>query len=298
MDAFFTRHARRTLTPAERSRAIKLLEMQRHALLMYTSCGWFFDEISGTEAVQVLMYAGRVIQLAEELCDAELEPAFLEQLARAPSNLPHLHASGREVYEKYVAPTRLAWQNIAAHYAVASLFQSFAETSRISCYDVAQQDVQLHEAGKVKLVVGHARLDSEITLESWDFMYAALHLGDHNVNAGVSAYPGDAAYAETAAELAEAFSRVDTPQVLRLMDRRFGEAGYSIGSLFRDLQRQVLKRLLRAGLTEITEMYQHVFDRNLPLIRFLEAPRRADPDAAPGNRPGALQLRPALGAQG
>jgi (1->4)-alpha-D-glucan 1-alpha-D-glucosylmutase len=270
VDAFFTRHARRGLSPAERSRAIKLLEMQRHALLMYTSCGWFFDEISGTEAVQVLMYAGRVIQLAEDLCDAQLEPAFLEQLARAPSNLPHLHASGREVYEKYVAPTRLAWQNIAAHYAVASLFQSFAETSRIACYDVVQQDVQLHEAGKVKLVVGHARLDSEITLESWDFMYAGLHLGDHNVNAGVSAYPGDPTYAETAAELAEAFSRVDTPQALRLMDRRLGEAGYSIASLFRDLQRQVLKRLLRAGLTEITEMYQHEFDRNLPLMRFLK----------------------------
>ena len=100
---------------------------------------------------------------------------------------------------------------------------------------MVQQDVQLHEAGKVKLVVGHARLDSEITLESWDFMYAGLHLGDHNVNAGVSAYPGDAAYAETAAELADAFSRVDTPQVLALMDRRLGEAGYSIASLFRDL---------------------------------------------------------------
>src|SRR5262249_53892252 len=143
--------------------------------------------------------------------------------------------SGREVYEKYVAPTRLDWQKIAAHYAVASLFQSFAETSRISCYDVAQQDAQIHEAGKIKLVVGHARLGSEITLESWHFSYAAIHLGDHNVNAGITPYPGDAAYAEAASELVEAFSRVDTPQVLRQMDRMFGEAGYSIGSLFRDL---------------------------------------------------------------
>src|SRR5262249_8012881 len=75
---------------------------------------------------------------------------------------------------------------------------------------------------------------------------------------------------QTAAELGEAFSRVDTPQVLRLMDRSFGEAGYSIASLFKDLQRQVLKRLLRPGLTEINEQYQHVFDRNLPLIRFLQ----------------------------
>ena len=166
---------------------------------MYTSCGWFFDEISGTETVQILMYAGRVIQLAEESCEADLEPAFLEQLARAPSNLPHLHPTGREVYQKYVRPARLTWQNIAAHYAIASLFQSFEEMSHVFCYDVVQKDVLRHEAGKVKLVVGHARLDSEITLESWDFAYAALHLGDHNVNAGIVAYPGDAAYEEIAA---------------------------------------------------------------------------------------------------
>ena len=270
LDAFFARHARRTFTARERSRTIKLLEMQRHALLMYTSSGWFFDEVSGIETVQILMYAGRMIQLAEELCEADLEAAFLEQLARAPSNLPCLHPTGRDVYQKFVRPARLTWQNIAAHYTIASLFQSFEEMSHVFCYDVVQKAVLRHEAGKVKLVVGQARLDSEVTLESWDFAYAALHLGDHNVNAGVVAYPGDATYEEIAAGLAEAFARVDTPQVLRLMDRAFGEASYSIASLFRDLQRQVLKGLLRGGLTEITEMYQRVFDHNLPLMRFLQ----------------------------
>ena len=264
------RHARRPLTAEERTQAIKLLEMQRHALLMYTSCGWFFDEISGIETVQVLMYAGRMIQLTQETCEAILEPAFLERLALAPSNVAHLHATGREVYEKYVLPARLGWQNVAAHYAVASLFQSFEETSHIFCYDLVQKAVRRHDAGNVKLIVGHARLDSEITLESFDFAYAALHLGDHNVNAGVAAYPGDLAYEEIAAGLAEAFARVETPQVLRLMDRAFGEASYSIASLFRDLQRQVLKKLLRERLTEITAMYQRVFDLNVPLMRFLQ----------------------------
>ena len=122
----------------------------------------------------------------------------------------------------------------------------------------------------VKLLVGHARLESQITLESWSFAYSALHLGDHNVNAGVIAYPGDEPYQEIADQLAEAFATVDTPQIIRIMDRSFGEAGYSIASLFRDLQRQVLKSLFRERLTVITEMYQRVFDSNLPLMRFLQ----------------------------
>jgi len=270
IDAFFARHSRRTLGEDDRVRAIKLLEMQRFALLMYTSCGWFFDEISGIETVQILMYAGRMIQLASETTGAELEPAFLEALGRAPSNVPKLHKTGRDVYEKYVRPARINFRNIAAHYAVASLFQSFEETSRVFCYDIIQEAAGQHEAGKIKLVVGHARLHSDVTLEGWDFAYAALHLGDHNVNAGVTPYPGDPAFAETRDKLAEAFARVDTPQLLRIMDRSFGEAGYSIASLFRDLQRQVLKKLLRDRLDEMTEMYQRSFDTNLPLMRFLQ----------------------------
>src|SRR5205085_2471919 len=63
--------------------ALKLLELQRNCLLMYTSCGWFFDELSGIETVQVLQYAGRAVQLAEELFGRPFEPAFLDRLAEA-----------------------------------------------------------------------------------------------------------------------------------------------------------------------------------------------------------------------
>ena len=71
----------------------KLLEMQRHAMLMYTSCGWFFDELSGIETVQVIQYAGRVVQLAEELFGNDIERRFLDKLALAKSNLPE-HGDG------------------------------------------------------------------------------------------------------------------------------------------------------------------------------------------------------------
>src|SRR5215470_17604714 len=64
---FLATHANHELSSEERIIALKLMEMQRHALLMYTSCGWFFDEISGIETVQIIAYAGRVLHLAAEV---------------------------------------------------------------------------------------------------------------------------------------------------------------------------------------------------------------------------------------
>jgi hypothetical protein len=152
---------------------------------------------------------------------------------------------------------------------VGALFEPPGESFRGFGYVVTQKDTRTHEAGKVKLTAGHAVLASTLTRESADFAYAALHLGDHNVSAGVTEYPGDAEYQVRAAELEAAFGMVDTPRIIRLIDRHFGEATHSVASLFRDLQRTVLKRLLRPGLTEIIDLYYRVHQQNLPLVQFL-----------------------------
>jgi alpha-amylase/alpha-mannosidase (GH57 family) len=94
---FFEKHSRKELQPVETTDALKLLEMQRHAMLMYTSCGWFFDEVSGIETLQVLQYAGRVIQLARETGNLDLEPRFLERLAAAQSNVPEFGDGAADV---------------------------------------------------------------------------------------------------------------------------------------------------------------------------------------------------------
>src|SRR5205814_6238857 len=112
VDAFLRSHAPRRLTPAEEVTALKLLELQRNALLMFTSCGWFFDELSGIETVQVLAYAGRAIQLAEEVSGRPFEADFLNDLSQARSNLPHL-GDGRRVYEKLVRPARVDLPKVA-----------------------------------------------------------------------------------------------------------------------------------------------------------------------------------------
>ena len=76
IDRFFHDHAARELSPDDRVTALKLLEMQRNAMLMYTSCGWFFDELSGIETVQCIQYAGRVVDLAKQLFKDNVETRF------------------------------------------------------------------------------------------------------------------------------------------------------------------------------------------------------------------------------
>ena len=78
-----TEQAKRTLSDTEIVTGLKLLELQRYLMLMYTSCGWFFDDLSGIETVQVIQYAGRALQLAGQLFSEDLATPFLSLLAQA-----------------------------------------------------------------------------------------------------------------------------------------------------------------------------------------------------------------------
>src|SRR5205823_7030349 len=150
---FAEEHFARELDPKEQVLVWKLMELQRHAMLMYTSCGWFFDELSGIETVQVIQYAGRAIQLAQETLGQDFEPAFLERLEKAPSNVPE-HGNGRAIYNKFVKPAMIDWQKVVAHYAISSMFENYAEQTKVYLYHVQGGPRQLAEAGKARLAIG------------------------------------------------------------------------------------------------------------------------------------------------
>jgi hypothetical protein len=234
---------------------------------MYTSCGWFFDELSGIETVQAMHYAGRAVQLAQELFGGVLEARFLERLEHAKSNVP-VHRDGRAIYEKCVKPAVVNWEKVGAHYAVNSLFADYTSQAKVYCYTVDREDYQPFEIGRAKLVIGRGRFTSEITQETAVLSFGALHLGDHNVNGGVQEFQGDETYQLMLQELAEVFARADFPEVIRLFDRHFGESTYSIRSLFRDEQRKVLNVILEATLASAEAEYRQLYQQHVPLIRF------------------------------
>jgi len=268
IERFLKNNASRQLNEAEKIAALKLLELQRHALLMYTSCAWFFDDLSEIETVQVMQYAGRVVQLAEESFGESLEPRFLELLEQARSNLPK-QGDGRRIYEKIIKPAMVDLTRVATHYAVSSLFEKYEKQTRIYCYSVDVEDYRSFVAGKQKLVVGWAKVSSEITRESALLSFGVLHFGDHNLNAGVRDYQGEEAYQAMVQEVTKTFQVADFPEVIRLLDKHFGTSTYSLKSLFRDEQRKVLGYVLESVLSGAEAAYRELYERHYPLMCFL-----------------------------
>jgi alpha-amylase/alpha-mannosidase (GH57 family) len=271
--AFLRRHAGRDLPPASEARALRLLEMQRHALLMYTSCGWFFDEVSGLESTQILAYAGRALQLAEETAGVGLEAEFLARLEQVPSNLRRWGNAAR-VYRERIAPCRLDLARVAAHYAIVSGFDEPCPPEKrhrhdIYCYTAEETQCETFPAGRMRLHVGRARIRSRLTWEDGEFAFAVLNLGGHNLSAGVHPFRDRALFGELRRTLAEAFERGDVPEVVRQMDRQLGPAGYSLRHLFKDEQRRVLHQLMGQSLTEIEDSFRTIYEDHFPLLRFL-----------------------------
>ena len=159
---FFDTHLVRNASERKKIRALQLLEMQRHAMLMYTSCGWFFDELTGIETVQIIQYAARALQLAAQITGQSLEAEFLKRLHHAKSNIPE-HADGRAIYMKWVKPAMVDVEKVAAHYAVSSLFEPYQERSRIYSHQVTREDHTVHTTGRRKLGLGRIHVHSEIT---------------------------------------------------------------------------------------------------------------------------------------
>lgn len=265
---FLEQHRTRELSAEETITAIKLLELQRHAMLMYTSCGWFFDELSGIEAVQVIQYAGRAVQLAQELFGDDIEMRFLERLEQAKSNIPK-HGDGRRIYYKFVKPAMIDLTKVTAHFAISSLFEEYSRQAGVYCFCFDLEDYHTSECGKAKLAAGRAKVTSAITLESAALTFGVLHFGDHNVNAGVREYQGEEAYQTMLQELTQTFSRADFTEVVRLLDKHFGISTYSLNSLFRDEQHKVLDSILESALSEIEAAYHQVYEHHYPPMRFL-----------------------------
>jgi alpha-amylase/alpha-mannosidase (GH57 family) len=261
---FLSRHA---LGGAQVTTVLQLLEMQRNALLMYTSCGWFFSEISGIETVQVLHYAARVMQLAQQVAGVDLEPQFLTRIVRAGSNLPE-KGNARLIYEREVAPARLGLGRVAAHYAVLSLFDTFDDHTRIYCYDVTRRDFQIYKTGRARLAIASIEVRSTITHESAVFELAALHLGETELTGGVRVARADSDYDALRKQLSGAMEPGGLPQVIRIIDMHFGETPISIRSLFRDEQRRVLHELIVATLDEAESAFRQLHERYDPLMRF------------------------------
>jgi alpha-amylase/alpha-mannosidase (GH57 family) len=283
VERFFRKFQTGPLTVQERILGLELMEMQRHAQLMYTSCGWFFDDISGIETVQVIAYAARVLQLAKEIFGDEaatLEPAFLAALAEAHSNVAAA-GDGATIYREQVSTKELGLEQVAAHYAISSIFSSYAEETDLFCFRVWRNSFQVFTSGRGRLALGRVNIVGAITGQQGSFSFAVLHFGDQNITAAVKAYQNEdaAAFEAFSKEAAEHVLRADFPEVIRLLDRFYGHMDYSLTSLFTDEQRRIVQLILNSTLSEIENSLTTIYEDHASLLHFLSQAGLPKPSA-------------------
>ncbi len=267
-EAFLSRHARKALSSEDRTTLLKLLEMQRNGMLMYTSCGWFFDEISGIETIQVMMYAARAMQLARDVAGVDLEGEFVKRLKKAPSNI---YENGAYVYRHFVKPSSVDLYRVGAHYAISSVFEESPEEIRLASYSADIKERYRDESGRLRILSGKATIISNITWESKRIDFTVFSMGDHNVTAGVKDLREERLYRTLIDELKGHFRKADVPGVIRTIDRYYKNSTFSLWHLFKDKQRKIIKGILESRYADMDALYRQIYENNYTVMNFLSS---------------------------
>ncbi|MGB3534854.1 MAG: DUF3536 domain-containing protein [Microcoleaceae cyanobacterium] len=265
LDVFFSRHQTHELTETERTDALRLLEMQRHTLLMFTSCGWFFEELSRPEGTQILRYASRAMELAGDVAGVQLESEFIRRIAAAESNV-ELFKTGDEVYRQLVQTAQVSLEHVAAHYAISSLYTTHPRERQVYCYNAQQQDYQMRQMGRLTLAVGQVSLVCAITREKMQYNFAVLHLGGWDFHCCIQPFSGRRTYTELKSLLFDAFKQASAAQVIRVMTDSFGERFYSLQDLFAEERQRIMGLLTQETLTRLDQLYSQVYRENYGML--------------------------------
>lgn len=253
--SYFTQLAYPDLDESLHRDALWLLEMQRHGMLMFTSCGWFFDEISGLEATQCLRYAARAMQLARHF-GQDLEADLVAELEKAPSNVPE-HGNGRGVWEKLVRPWRVDLERVLAHYAISLLYRSPLDRDRVYCYDLEVLDSEVRTRGSNRIGTGRLRVRSRLTGDHAETSFVVIHYGGLDFYTVLRASRAAAEYEAFKSRLVDAYRAGSLADVTALVAREFEGSVHRLDDLFKDEQRRVVGIVLGDRF----EDYRRSFER-------------------------------------
>lgn len=263
IDNFIRKHSTRKLKDQEKTTLLRLLEMQRNMMLMYTSCGWFFDEISGLETNQILQYANRAIYYARQVSDLDLHDTFLEKLKAIPSNV---YENGAGSYEEHVMPARVDLVRVGMHYAASSLFEEYPEHMEFFNFisDIRQFDFL--EAGLQKLAIGQVTLKSRITHSIKHFGFSVLYLGQQNMVGYITTEMPQEVFEEMQQKVTDSFRNANLGNVIAHMQEYFQSERFTIWHLFRDEKRKILEQVTDESLSKIELLFREIYDDNYLLM--------------------------------
>jgi alpha-amylase/alpha-mannosidase (GH57 family) len=273
-ERFLSQQQARTLSPLEREEVIQLLEMQRNALLMFTSCAWFFDDISGLEATQNLKYAGRAIQLAKELdptgWGGKVERLLLERLKEAKSNLAEF-GDGASIYQRFIGASMIDAERIIAQFAITSLFEESPKSGCLYGYQIALQDYRRVTDETVTLAIGRTLVTSEMTFDHKEAIFGVLHFGGHDFHCAVGGMLGVEGYERMKSDLIEKFHHGSQADVVRGLNHALGEKAFSLKDLLIEPRRKILSHVTDSLFCRYENLWRQIYLDHQRLMFYLNS---------------------------
>lgn len=257
------------LSDNDKVHAMELLEIQRQELLMYTSCGWFFSEISGIETVQIMKYAARAMQLAAKFTDKNLEEKFLNILSEAKSNMPE-HGTGKDIFERFVKPSIVTTKQIASLWALSSLYQDFEDEESVYCYTINRKTYKKVQKGNSAFIIGHIEIQSKITLQKSNVMFALIQYSGGDFHCAIKEYSDDTEFNKIKNNLIKIFMMNPLTEIIRSMDEIFGKEYFTLKDIFIEERRKILQILLKGKLEKFSQIYQNMYDEGKGSIYHLQ----------------------------
>ena len=256
------------LDDEQKIRAMELLEIQRQAMLMYTSCGWFFSEISGIETVQIMKYAARVMQLAKSFIKKDLETPFLEILKEAKSNIPEF-GTGKDVFERFVKPSVVTSKQLVSLWAITSLYRDIEDEENVYCYKIKKHSYKKVTKGNSKLVIGHIEVESKITLEKANMIFALLQFSDGDFHCAIKEY--SESYEDIQKELVRTYLVAPLTEIIRKIDDLFGTEYFTLKDIFIEERRKILETMLKGKLQLFASTYESMYNEGKGSIYQMQA---------------------------
>jgi alpha-amylase/alpha-mannosidase (GH57 family) len=273
---FLKKHARRELSLLEEITVLRLLEIQRHAVLMFTSCGWFFDEISGIETNQILQYALRAMDYTQEVTKVELHQEFIRRLSEAPSNVLQ---NGAASFLQNVVPTRVTLERVAMHFAVASLFEDDPEGLDLFNYTASVEFFEKIEAGTPQFAAGRLNIRSRVSHAEKTYCFAVLYLGQQHIIGNLSGTMNRTTFDAMWQRTSKSFRAAHLGEVIGILQEYFGPEKFTLSTLFTDEKTKIIRDITDSSLALAEANFRNVFNDNYQLMAGLEDTGLSVPDA-------------------
>ncbi len=270
VDAYLNKHLQNPAGQNIRCKALCLMEIQRNAQLMFTSCGWFFTELSGLETVQILKYAARAIELADEFSDGFLEETFINNLSKARSNITQ-YKNGAWIYRNFVLPAKVSFSHIVNHYAISAMFDALQNSNKVFVYEIEDQLCENMKLENREVLFGKLCVTSQITRLSAEYAYVLINQDSgEQLDCIVHRLRNNdwdfAAAREAVVQIMQGNSPVIISEITKKIWR--GKA-YTLADMLPEEKQKIVDKILAMQLQDTYSIYKKIYQDNYGLMRMI-----------------------------